>query len=412
MSTPLINTVPTTVFTPVDGNNGALQQGVKWGLSYGKGVALTFSFPTSADPFVLNYGNGELGGFFPLVEIEKTAIRNALTEWSLVANLTFQEVSDGNDLVGELRFAMTSVAPVEAAHAYYPSDAPGGGDVWFKNGEWHENLDAKIRKGSYDYLTILHEIGHAIGLKHPFEGDQKLQKAYDNYAFTVMSYSSTAWSDDNYASFYPTTPMYYDLVNIQGMYGRGVHNPGHTVYKYKDSKNYWETIDDSGGTDTIVRKGKAKAVIDLGVGHWSALGSKIDFNDSATKWTVAIGPNTFIENATGGAGKDKIIGNSLDNTLAGRMGKDVLIGGEGRDNFLFDTKPASDNVDKVKDFTFGHDVIQLAKKVFKALSPGAVTAGDFDAHFDYAGGILSYRGKAIVKLNGAPEIDEGDLLVV
>ena len=93
-----------------------------------------------------------------------------------------------------------------------------------------------------------------------------------------MSYSATAWSDDdNDASFYPTTPMYYDLVNIQGMYGRGVHNPGNTVYTYKDGKNYWETIDDTGGMDTIVHKGDGKAVIDLGIGHWSDLGRSIEF---------------------------------------------------------------------------------------------------------------------------------------
>ena len=206
--------------------------------------------------------------------------------------------------------------------------------------------------------------------------------------------------------------MYYDLVNIQGMYGRGVHNPGNTVYTYRDGKKYWQTIDDTGGTDTIVHKGNDKAIIDLNVGHWSALGRKIEFNNSSTKWTVAIGPDTFIENATGGAGKDKIIGNSLANTLAGGKGKDVLTGGEGPDSFLFNAKPSSGNIDTIRDFTVGQDIIRLAQKVFDALSPGALTAEAFDTHFDYAGGVLSYHGKAIAKLNGAPAIDEGDLLVV
>ena len=32
--------------------------------------------------------------------------------------------------------------------------------------------------------------------------------------------------------------MYYDLVNIQGIYGRGVHNPGNTTYTYKDGKAF------------------------------------------------------------------------------------------------------------------------------------------------------------------------------
>jgi Ca2+-binding RTX toxin-like protein len=206
--------------------------------------------------------------------------------------------------------------------------------------------------------------------------------------------------------------MYYDLVNIQGMYGRGVHNPGDTVYKYKDGKNYWQTIDDTGGTDTIVHKGDAKATIDLGIGHWSALGRKILFDKGSTKSTVAIGPDTFIENAIGGSGKDKIIGNSLANVLAGGDGKDVLTGGEGSDSFLFNAKPLSGNVDTIRDFTIGQDIIRLAQKIFDALSPGVLTAEAFETHFDYADGVLAYHGKAIARLNGTPAIDEGDLLVV
>ena len=357
------------------------------GVGYGQGVVLTYSFPDSKNAFAPNYGEGERGGFFELLSVEKAAVRSALLEWSSVANLTFQEVEDGQDLVGELRFAVTSNAGDEAAHAYLPETYgdPEDGDVWFKDGSWHENLDARIKKGSYDYLVVLHEIGHAIGLEHSFEAPQKLQGAYDHFAYTIMSYSASAWSDSNYASFYPTTPMYYDLVNIQGMYGRGVHNSGNTVYTYRDGKKYWQTIDDTGGTDTIVHKGDDKAIIDLNVKHWSAFGRKIEFSSNSTKSTVAIGPDTFIENVTGGAGKDKIIGNSLANILAGGKGKDVLTGGEGPDSFLFNVKPAAGNIDTIRDFTVGQDIIRLAHKVFDALSPGALTADAFDTHFDYAG---------------------------
>ncbi len=410
MSTPWINTVPTTKFTRADGNEGALQYGVKWGGGYGQGVVLTYSFPDGKAWFINGYA--EFDSWSALNRRETAAVRTALDEWSSVAGVTFVEVNDGRKVVGDLRFAITDEGGDEAAHAYYPWHTPDGGDVWFKNGEWHDRPNSAIKKGSYDYLVVLHEIGHAIGLKHPFEAPQKLQGAYDHYAFTIMSYSASAWSESNYASFYPTTPMYYDLVNIQGMYGRGAHNPGNTIYTFKDGKNYWQTIDDSGGIDTIVHKGSDKAIIDLGIGHWSALGRKIEFSNSSTKWTVAIGPDTLIENATGGSGKDKIIGNSLDNVLAGGKGKDVLIGGEGADSFVFNVKPAARNVDTIRDFTVGEDIIRLAQKVFDALSPGVLTAEAFDTHFDYAGGVLAYQGKAFAQLNGAPAIDEGDLLVV
>ena len=55
---------------------------------------------------------------------------------------------------------------------------------------------------------------------------------------------------------------------------------------------------------------------------------------------------------------------------------------------------------------------KVQRKVFDALSPGAVSASQFDTHFDYSGGVLEYHGKAVVKLKGAPVVDEGDLLVV
>ncbi len=206
--------------------------------------------------------------------------------------------------------------------------------------------------------------------------------------------------------------MYFDLVAIQGIYGRGVHNPGDTVYTFKSGKNYWQTIDDSGGNDTIVHKGKQAAVIDLNVGHWSDLGKSIKFSSGATKWTVMIGPETAIENATGGKGKDKLIGNDAGNLLAGGKGKDTLTGGGGGDTFLFSAKLKKGNRDKIKDFTAGEDLIQIAHKLVKTLDIGAVTAEAFSDHFTYKSGKLAYEGKQIVKLAGAPDLDHHDLFVV
>lgn len=413
MSIPSEYLAGVTEFATAAGNGGALQAGVKWGGSYGSGAVVTFSFPKGGDTyFIPNYFDHEPDRWYPLTEPERDAVRTALKEWASVANIVFTEVDDGGSLVGNLRFAVTDEAGNESAHAYYPGGYDEGGDVWFKNGEWHAKPSTAVKLGSYDYLTVLHEIGHAIGLKHSFEGPNRIDKGYDSYAYTIMSYSATPGSHSNYASFYPTTPMYYDLVAIQGMYGRGVHNAGASKYKFKDSKAYWQTIDDSGGTDTIVHKGTANAVIDLNIGHWSKLGQKIKFDGGSTKWTVAIGPNTTIENATGGSGKDKLIGNGAANLLAGGEGRDKLVGGAGGDHFLFNAKLSAKNADVIKDFVSGEDVVHLARNVVKALDAGVVTAEEFAAHLSYGHGVLEYHGKAIARLKGAPAIDEHDLLVV
>jgi len=396
----------TTTFSPASGNAGALQAGVKWGGSYGTGTTVTFSIPGGSGAYESSYGYGEPGGFRSLSSTEKAAVRGVLAQWGAIADIAFNETSGGT---GDLRFGRTTNAENEAAHAYYPGSREGG-DVWFAQGSWHNASGATVAKGSYDYLVVMHEIGHAIGLKHSFEFP-KIGKEYNSFAYTIMSYSA-APGQDNHASFYPTTPMYYDILNIQGMYGRGVHSPGDTTYVYRSGQNYWETIDDSGGIDTIVHRGKDKAVINLNIGQWSDLGKSIQFSVGSTKKTVMIGPGTVIENATGGKGKDKLVGNGADNVLCGGKGKDVLKGGAGDDTFLFTARLGKKNADTIKDFGKGGDLIEIRQKLVKALDKGAVNGGEFNDHFDYSHGKLTYHGKLVAKLSGSPDLDAHDLFVV
>ena len=55
------------------------------------------------------------------------------------AHVKFVEVAESNsNVVGDLRFAGTDQGGNgEAAHTYYPSDLPEGGDVWFQQHDWH-----------------------------------------------------------------------------------------------------------------------------------------------------------------------------------------------------------------------------------------------------------------------------------
>jgi serralysin len=183
---------------------------------------------------------------------------------------------------------------------------------------------------------LIHEIGHSLGLKHTFDGSTKMPAQFDSYSFSVMSYSaSTQTPGNNYADFYPTTPMYYDLLAIQEVYGARAHNAGNDAYTYVEGNHYWQTIDDSGGNDTIQYYGNSGVTIDLRTGHWSTLGLQINFaNGKSQAETVCIGPRSVIENATGGDGGDLLIGNEYANVLNGGAGADRLIGKAGKD-FLF-----------------------------------------------------------------------------
>ncbi len=346
MSSPTSNSIGTSTVVTQDvaKKTAALIAGTKWDDGGAPGVALTYSFPAGKAYFESGYGDyaftrkdgfsgdGEFHAFYGLTLAEQSGVAVALAAWSSVAGLSFTEVSDGKDVVGDLRFATTDVASKnEAAHAYFPSDEPVGGDVWLKDGEWHTSSTSAVRKGSYDYLVLLHEIGHALGLKHPFEGSVRLPAAYDTYSYSVMSYSAHK-GGDNYADYYPTTPMWFDILAIQKLYGAVDHNTGDDTYLFRGNKHYWQTIYDTGGTDTIRYKGKFDVTIDLVTEHWSDLGRSIHFGGGSPQSnTVMIGPGTTIEHAWGGNGDDTLHGNAIANTLTGGRGNDALFGGAGDD---------------------------------------------------------------------------------
>ena len=366
----------------------------------GTGVTLDFSFPAGVVSFATAYGiysdAGEWRGVQSLSQGEQSAARSALDGWHAVSGLDFQEVADNAGTVGELRFASTLIdSAQEFAHAYFPNTDPSAGDVWLSAVNWNSAHPASIARGSDDYQTLLHETGHAIGLKHSFEGAYALPAAHDNYFYTLMSYSARHAGDDGWASFYPTTPIYEDLVAIQALYGRNMdHNSGDTSYVYNDGARYFETIDDAGGHDRIIYAGRINSTIDLNSGHFSTLSAPISFHKGGTsRATVAIGPSTVIEDATGGSSRDTIFGNDADNRLMGRAGDDalyggaghdILIGGAGHDTFYFNTLPTTSNVDRIADFQHGLDTIRLSHAVFDHISRGVLKSHGFalghDAH--------------------------------
>jgi Ca2+-binding RTX toxin-like protein len=80
----------------------------------------------------------------------------------------------------------------------------------------------------------------------------------------------------------------------------------------------------------------------------------------------------------GGNGKDLIKGGPGNDMLEGGRGNDVLFGGSGNDSFFFQLSPGAVGVDKLKDFSAGHDSIYLFQDAFEGIGGlGALDVGKF-----------------------------------
>jgi serralysin len=324
---------------------------------------LTFSFPTSGSYYGSSYGSSEnTTGFGAFSSTQKEAARKALAMYAAVSNLSFSEVAETSSTHGDLRFAMSNKP--STAWAYLPSTAAEGGDSWFnKSGGYYTSPI----KGNYAFMTFMHEIGHALGLEHAHEGNV-MPTSRDSMEYTVMSYrsyvgGSTTSGYTNESWGYAQSLMMYDIAAIQRMYGANFStNSGSTVYKWSPTtgemfingvgqgapggNQIFLTVWDGGGNDTFDFSNYGDNLnIDLRPGYWSTTSSaqlaKLHYNGSE----VAVGnianallyndnPRSLIENATGGTGNDKLVGNQAANTLRGGAGNDHLIGHEGNDRLF------------------------------------------------------------------------------
>ncbi|WP_051341111.1 M10 family metallopeptidase C-terminal domain-containing protein [Azospirillum halopraeferens] len=359
MAIPVVETnLSTSTIIALTGKSGnmfidSLLEGTKWKVS-----TLTYTFPTAgadwtgynpADPDA----NHPFNGFVQLTADQQAAVVTALQSWANVANLNFVALPSSAS-TAHLRFSGSNTP--QTAEAALPSAGdPTGGDVWFGPNDYNTAL---WQPRGEVYWGAVHEIGHALGLKHPHEpagdlslGGGVLPAHLDSMDVTVMSYRSypggSATDGLTIAEgSYPMGPMVYDVAAIQWMYGANYsYNGADTVYTFSPgTAKIFETVWDGGGIDTYdLSAYGTNLVVNLAPGAWSIfstaqladLGNGFLARGNVVNALLHNGDTrSLIENAIGGTGNDSITGNEATNTLFGGFGNDTL-SGVGGDDVLY-----------------------------------------------------------------------------
>lgn len=288
---------------------------------------------------------------------EEQALRAALQAWEAVANLHFQEIHspDANlmeHLKSEIGFAYgTHYTPDKNGSA--PDDQLDGAFSLLALG----NTKSKWEPGSRAFWTLLHELGHGIGLAHPFEdeliegspgfpGTYPLASGDNGLArtvHTVMGYVQGWEGGGPDYNGVPITPMAFDIKAIQDLYGANMETGmGDTIYRLTDDNVGFICIWDVSGSDQIRYDSARPVSIDLRSATLenSPIGGGVFSSVAGRTGGFSIAHGVVIENAQSGSSHDYLAGNSADNTLVsgagndkvlGRGGNDILVGGANND---------------------------------------------------------------------------------
>lgn len=311
-------------------------------------------------------------------DYEKSQIMEALDQYEAILGTDYEITTDAS----QATFRLLKAESEDYGAYFFPQDPSYGADQGvgvfnILSGGWSFDQQQSLEQGGYAFGVILHEFGHAHGLAHPHDngggsdimlGVTAATGSYGLYdlnqgVYTVMSYND-AWD------FHPDGPSAFtragldngwsgslsafDIAQLQTRYGVHAHNEGGTVYMLTDIVDdaFYQTIWDTGGTDEIAYGGTLNATIDL-------LAATLDYSptgggvlsylngpgDDGLRGGYTIANGVVIENATGGSGKDTLLGNDSANKLTGnggddnffgRGGDDKVAGGIGSDTAHFD----------------------------------------------------------------------------
>lgn len=279
-----------------DINIDAILGGSYWNNgNFGTGATVTYSFGRTGDPVTRSDKESNVTAF---PDAWKAEFRSVVAEVDRYTNLSFVEVQTG----GDIRIGLADI--VLPAHTYLPNI----GEVWFNN----SYVPDYTRDPGYRYYQFMHEFGHALGLKHSFEGSVQLPDSLDYTNVTVMSYTYPAVDP------YPRTYNVLDIHALQFIYGGTLGTAA------------GDLLTGTGGADTMSGFDGNDAMYGR-AGNDTIYGNRGTDYISGNQGADRLFGGQDADTVLGGQDADWIYGNLGNDLLFGNLGDDQLYGGQGND---------------------------------------------------------------------------------
>lgn len=236
----------------------------------------------------------------------KAGVRQAAAHIESVAGIAMVEVDPGADAMVTIAY---NTATSGVSWANYPSVVAGNAAT--SGGVAMSQAFAGFAPGSYGYEILLHEFGHTLGLKHPFDGTPRLPAALDTTAHTLMSYTSVGGPKSAYQDL--------DRQALAALYGPPDALEGVAI-GYAHGTDVL-SVAGTGSADVLIGV-NGRNLVDGGLGPDSLFG-----RDAGDTLRGGVGGDRI----HGEGGSDRLLGGRQRDRLWGDDGADTVCGGPGRD---------------------------------------------------------------------------------